>query len=34
VLDDPAAPPVVGATGGSAVDGADAAPTEGEVSHG
>ena len=34
VLDDPAAPPVVGATGGSAVDGADAAPSEGEVSHG
>ena len=34
VLDDPAAPPVVGATGGSAVDGADADPTEGEVSHG
>lgn len=34
VLDDPAAPPVVGATGGSAADGADAAPTEGEVSHG
>ena len=34
VLDDPAAPPVVGVTGGSAADGADAAPTEGEVSHG
>ena len=34
VLDDPAAPPVVGATGGPAADGADAAPTEGEVSHG
>lgn len=34
VLDDPAAPPVVGVTGGPAADGADAAPTEGEVSHG
>ncbi len=34
VLDDPAAPPVTGATGGPAADGAGAAPTEGEVSHG
>lgn len=34
VLDDSAAPPVVGATGGPAADGADAAPTEGEVSRG
>ena len=34
VLDDPAAPPVGGVTGGPAADGADAAPTEGEVSHG
>lgn len=34
VLDDPAAPPVVGATDGPAADGAGAAPTEGEVSHG
>ena len=34
VLDDPAAPPVTGATGGPAADGAGEAPTEGEVSHG
>ena len=33
-LDDPMAPPVMGVTGGPAADGADAAPTEGEVSHG
>ncbi len=34
VLDDPAAPPVTGAAEAPAADGADATPTEGEVSRG